>query len=338
MLRRGWPSSIGIQRYWLKARINFSRVWGRFWDKSTGFMHWSSFISHDLPMIPDIMEDRLKSLIACFSALDFSISFYGVTITVKGLFEVLVRMLNRQDIRTYYKSTKRKLLLPDSASQKPDELELVRQEKDLFGTNKYNGPCSMMTTCLWYSDYKVGTITLFKVEMTETDGGDWPERISPVAAMEGVPKAVLKLTAGSVGSSKKMKLEVKTKSDPPLRWVSKNEPRLEQNSKGLSRKISRNMREALAIDAKKMKVENSTKVANMVMATIPQMLAWLHVKASLVENVEMIQRMEKDEVQRMVTWKKRPTGRDHEGKNPHIVVLCSDADDWATEPIHWGSG
>jgi hypothetical protein len=144
----------------------------------TGLMHWSSFKHYPLSRTPDIVDDRRKSYIALAQEVEVGIPTPIGAITMKGLFGVLVRVLQPQDYRAYFKAAARTILLPKPISKKPNELELAAYERNLLGTSKFLGGSSMMT-CLAYHDGDCGAITLFEVEMHATDdGGEWPKRIS----------------------------------------------------------------------------------------------------------------------------------------------------------------
>lgn len=105
--------------------------------------------------------------------------------------------------------------------------------------------------------------------------------------------------------------------------------------------MSTDMQEALGIDLKK---EKSKPSINYVMATIPQMLAWLHVKASYLTEIEMdgidfqpreIGNTKRQSFRRVVRWRYAPAPIEHEGKNPHIVLLHPESGAWVTKPVYW---
>lgn len=310
--------------------------------QSTGFMQWKGFSPHPLSKDSDIVGDRQKSFLSYVEAIEVGITTPVVGITTKGLFGILARVLQRKDYRAYFKASARMIYLPDSISKKPDELELEEYERNLFGTGKFVGDSSMMT-CLTYNDQNYGTITLFKVEMADTDEGRWPERIRPIAAMIRVPKKLLKKTAKSVSSSKKTKLQVKAKEFEPLEWLSftsESRPKIANSPSVRQEKMPESLREALVVNHRELKTRRS-KTANIAIATIPAMIAWLHVKASYLEGINMegteIRRRKGDrKIRRIVRWKSAPKMIEHEGDNPCVVVLHPDSGDWVTAPVYWG--
>jgi hypothetical protein len=310
--------------------------------QSTGFMRWSGFKPYPLSNNPDVVGDRRKSILSIAQAVEIGVPTPIGPVTMKGLFGVLALVLQPRDYRAYFKATGRKILLPDSISKRPDELKLEEYERNLLGTGKYIDNSPMMT-CLTYSNHDYGTITLFNVEMTETGEGEWPERIRPLAAMIGVPKKLLKQMAKSVPRSKKTILQVKTKASRPLKWVSfpsESEPAVAYSPNVQRSKMSESIRKALAIDSGELEFQPGT-IANFVFAAIPEMIAWLHVKASYLVGVDIQGTKflrggeERSKVRRIVSWKNGPGMIEHEGKDPRIVVLHPNGGDWVTAPVYW---
>lgn len=295
------------------------------------------------------MGDRRKSILSIAQAVEFAESTSVRSVTKIELFDVLVRFLQHRDYRAFFKAAGRVILLPSSISEKPDELDLEVYERNLLGTAKFNSDSPRMKwmTCMTYNDHDYGTITLYKVDMTKRDeGGWWPERISPVAAMTAVPKKLLTITAKSVPQSKKTILQVKTKEKDPRKWHSYPkipEPNLAASASVQQSKLSEGMQKALAIENHELKFkrEKESFTVNTVTATIPQMIAWLHVEASYLKHVRVegtdFQRKDTKKVEytRIVSWKNGPPRVGHEGKNPCIVILHPDKGDWVTTSVYW---
>jgi hypothetical protein len=154
--------------------------------------------------------------------------------------------------------------------------------------------------------------------------------VRPVAAMTDVLKKLLKNIAKNVRRSNKTVLKVNTKAakaEKRLKWVSflsDSEPGLAYSPNVKPSVLPANIREALAINLSQLEIDLHTR-ANLVCATIPEMLAWLHVKASYLKGVEMEgTEFRRGFVKGVVRWKNGPAMEDHEGRDPCIVVLHHD--------------
>lgn len=103
-------------------------------------------------------------------------------------------------------------------------------------------------------------------------------------------------------------------------------------------KLPENMQEALAIEPAWLKPEGiEDGKVNFVCATVPEMIAWLHVKASLLMDIKIegTELRRKSDIRGTVRWKTGPAQKDHKGKDPWIVVLHPNCVDWATRPVYW---
>lgn len=325
---------------------------------STRFIHWSGFKAYTLLGKPDMVDNRNKVVASLWHAVKLGITTSFGGFEIEGLFGALLGTLRRQDYRAYLKTMDREVLLPDVISKNPNQRNLETYEKNLLGTTRLLG-FSRDLTCVTYSDSDFGTITHFHVEMRENNGEEWPMSIHPVAVMECIPKKVLKITADSVPRSQKTTLRVSTAKFKPLEWSllrrltgngkplewslpSKQSRPYTDHSDHIQRShMSTDMQEALGIDLKKVKSKPST---NYVMATIPQMLAWLHVKASYLTEIKMdgidfqprgAGKTNRPSFRRVVKWRSAPAPIEHEGKNPHIVLLHPESGAWVTKPVYW---
>lgn len=310
---------------------------------STRFIHWSGFKPYHLCGKPDIVDNRKRVVASLWQAVKLGVTTSFGGLEVEGLFGALLGTIRRQDWGAYLKTTDRKILLPDVASLNPDQQNLEIYEKNLLGTTKLLG-ASRDLTCITYSNSDFGTITHFHVEMTQKNGEEWPTSIQPVAVMESVPKKVLKITADGVPRSQKTTLCVSTGKAKPLKWSlpSKQSRPYTEHSDNIQRShMSTDMQGALGIDLTKAKSKPSI---NFVMATIPQMLAWLHVKASYLTNIEIDGidfqprrdgKTKRQSFRRIVRWRNAPATMEHEGKNPQIVLLHPESGAWVTKPVYW---
>lgn len=310
---------------------------------STRFLRWSGFKPYDLCGKPDIVDNRKRVLASLWHAVKLGITTSLGGFEVEGLFGALLGTIRRQDWGAYLKTMDRKILLPDVTSMNPDQQKLEEFEKNLLGTTKLIG-VSRDLTCITYSNSDFGTITHFQVEMTQKNGEEWPTSIHPLAVMESVPKKILKITADGVPRSQKTTLRVSTGKTKPLKWSlpsKQSRPFLEHSDNIQRSHMSTNMQRALGIDLTKAKSKPSV---NFVMATIPQMLAWLHVKASYLTNIEIDGidfqprrdgKTKRQSFRRVVRWRNAPATMEHEGTNPHIVLLHPESGAWVTKPLYW---
>ena len=78
-------------------------------------------------------------------------------------------------------------------------------------------------------------------------------------------------------------------------------------------------------------------MANFVCAKIPEMIAWLHVKASLLTEIEIdgTEFRKGQYIKGVVRWKRGPSKRSHNGENPCIVVLHPRDVDWVDMSLYW---
>ncbi|MCJ1422271.1 hypothetical protein MMC29_000151 [Sticta canariensis] len=324
----------------------------------TRFIHWSGFKAYALRGKADMVDDKKKVVASLWHAVKVGVTTSFGGFEIEGLFGALLGTLRRQDYRAYLNTMDREILLPDVTSKNPDQRDLETYEKNLLGTTRLLGFCRDLT-CVTYSDSDYGTITHFRVETTRKNGEEWPTSIHPVAVMERIPKKVLKITADGVPRSQKTTLRVSTAKFKPLEWSllrrltgnakplewslpsKQSRPYIDHSDNIQRSHMSTDMQETLGIDMKKV---NSKPSINYVMATIPQMLAWLHVKASYLTEIEMdgidfqpraIGNTKRQSFRRVVRWRNAPVLMEHEGKNPHIVLLHPESGAWVTKPIYW---
>ncbi|CAK7218548.1 hypothetical protein SBRCBS47491_003542 [Sporothrix bragantina] len=329
-------------------------------------MNWTGFRPYALSKHPDSVNDRRKSYLALTQIISVTLlASLGVDtsggsngsrarLSTRGLLSELLRVLQPKDYRAYFRAAARVILLPDggslvSRSQPPDEMALEALERQLLGTAKFvpgvmsssSGSSCPMMACLTYTSASHGTITLYRLDMAPpgsiTGGGSegWPRRITPVSAMAGVPKELLRRTARSMPPSRRTVLKVLPPSDkdnnkdkgsdkkdkkdkgdrgdkgdkeksssngtsksPRLRWISLPADTIAVPGLGYSPNVdqpalSSSFCDALSITPDDLKIAPNT-TANIVNATVPAMLGWLHVRAAYLTGVEF----EGTEVQR----------------------------------------
>ncbi|KAH7159321.1 hypothetical protein DER46DRAFT_611516 [Fusarium sp. MPI-SDFR-AT-0072] len=192
-------------------------------------------------------------------------------------------------------------------------------------------------TVLTYNDGNYGSISLFQL---------WrePDRIRPVAAMDYVPKFVLKTIYSC--TDKKSKLELRFRNgamDWNKRYLSKNDgpflcpvPNKNRNRNVRCPAIGTTLKSALKQDPLCTAWESF-------LATIPQMVAALHLRTSLLQNIESTQVQKlvyrdqdiKPMPERGVTLLRGPSASGHHGHNVRIAVLSPKVGEWAKEKLAW---
>ncbi|OAA65795.1 hypothetical protein SPI_02582 [Niveomyces insectorum RCEF 264] len=282
----------------------------------------------------------------------------------KGLLVELLRVLQPRDYRAYFRAaTARVILLPDTGTLRhPEERVLESLERQLLlatsglvGTaSSSSTPPPPMMACLTYtSTSNYGSVTLYRLEMAparEGGGSDWPRRLHPVCSMTAVPKELLRRTARSMAPSRRTVLKMQSTrgggdgggknnqskdgtntKTARLRWVSLPADTTAVPGLGYSPNVGRaalspGLCEALAIEADDLKIAAGTS-ANMVNATVPAMLAWLHVRAAYLTGVEL----EGTEIQRgSSSSKDTGSGRSNESSFSRDKGRNRDRDDAST--------
>ena len=281
----------------------------------------------------------------------------------------------------------------------PDELVLEAMERQLLGMAKFNpaavassssssSPAGPMMACLTYSSGKYGSITLYRLDMAApgTSGAmagfdAWPRRITPVSTMTGVPKELLRCTIDSMPMSRRtvMQIEPDTREGKGRNAKNRVRPRWRQLPSetalpclGYSPSVdnaplSTGLCDALLVQPEELEIQPGV-MANIVNATLPAMVCWLHSRTAYLSNIEFetpeVQRApsnstrrdrerererERDfddnaststinsrgRVRRIVRWRRGPDVVEHEGREPTVVVLHPNRGEWVTTPVYW---
>jgi hypothetical protein len=203
-----------------------------------------------------------------YDAANVEVQYGGTGISVPGIIGLIRFWLTPEDIIDLYMATQRTLhVRPDI----PDGSNYLL-EKELFNTTKYSGYCTFFTV-ITYGRGNYGAIELYEVTQ---DVHGLAESITPVAAAKSVPKTILR-------SLKKQprKIELLQKRDKMRYFCAGKQPapllvRVEtHNAAGSNigwRGLGQAWRRALRT------TENSSHEG--LVATIPQMMAFLHLTGS----------------------------------------------------------
>jgi hypothetical protein len=292
-------------------------------------------VRHTLPAFPDFGRKSKDVVLAYYDGVSFSVGGGVFNFGMDNFLKLIRGWFIRDDMLAMWQSEPREILIPSTKEQNLDDQYLEDLERKVLDSSKYFGSNEWLT-CLTYNKGDNGTVTLFKVEMSSTSE-EKPRTVRPVAVMNRVPKVILKDIQSAVHSSKKVILRFRKDK---LKWTipqSMKEPRyrISHGGSGQGDALGGALQKAL-VGIKK------SKECSSMSTTIPQMLAWLHLGSSFLEEVDSGKvRSERrsgrhgSSIQRTVKWNKGPDQKWHGNANPQIVVLIPNQDGWASERIHW---
>lgn len=296
------------------------------------FFDWSTLQTRLLPAKEDILEKRYLALLAMYDMVKVNVSAQGVSIGLEGVASIIRNFLHKDDYLAFFRSVERKICLPIDPAEEISQERLENLDLTLFDTSKFSGFDTRLTSVA-YNDGKYGTITLFRV--TREQGR--LSKIRPEAAMRGVPKIVVQKIGEGIKGWRKTTLSMpqdeiweatrQWKIGPLKPQVSR--PDFTQHDGGTGESgIEEALRTALSMDD-----DMSFHSFN---ATVPQMVAMLHHKAALMENIESTPvYSEANGDWRGVRMVQGPDMFGHECSKPRIIVLAPAKGDWVEEKISW---
>ena len=302
-----------------------------------GFLDWASFDEATLPPRRNARRSRLDRILSPLKSVSAGLpgsvsveGLGGVIESAHGVFHSVRRLDFMESERIIY--LMREDAAPSSSSLPRRELE--RYENELFDLSKYDGACGYLTAMTWAEETLAGSITLFQVlfgDAGETVG------IRPVAAMRDVPSPVLAKMRADDRIKRKAVLTSMDEDDRTLKWrVNPGQgPRYVRVSRGNwptphlgSPSRSHRKQQGLGLAE-----------GNGVCATIPQFVALLHARRTLVEGVKSTRispaTIEDSETQPTVSLFRSPVSNPHEGSGVHVAVLVPNDALWAKEEIIW---
>jgi hypothetical protein len=200
---------------------------------------------------------------------------------------------------------------------------------NLFDTSKFSG-FDYRLTSVTYNDGKYGTITLFMVTL---EGGRL-SKIRPLAAMGGVPKIVVQKFGDGIKGSSKTTLSMPNDDiwEATTQW--RSGPRRERL---LGAHFTPHTREHSGFGIEEI-LKTTLSIDNSFFdsfnATVPQMIAMLHHKTGLIENIESTP------VKPSADWcgvelVKGPDMIGHMNDNPRIIVWAPKKGSWVEEKVSW---
>ncbi|KAM0452298.1 hypothetical protein ACHAO4_005508 [Trichoderma viride] len=296
---------------------------------------WSSLRTHQLVATEDIMQKKYLTTLALYETVKFNVSMKGNGIGLEGLVRLIRHWFHKDDFLAYFRSVEREILLPEGY---PEEAEnhndrLKSLDTNLFDLSKFNGFDTRLTS-VTYGSSRYGTVTLF--ELTDAIKGV-PTKIRPLAAMRQVPKIIMEKMGQGINGSIKTTLTMPNhkiwdateqkevgRLNPPVM-----KPRLSSCGSDISRSIGDDLRTALSMDYEDAPLSILT-------ATIPQMVAILHHKTDIIQNIKSTSVHDKEmRAQPWVQMEAGPKTSGHENDNPRIIVLAPAKGRWVEKRFFW---
>lgn len=300
------------------------------------FFDWGSLRAHQLIATEDIMQTKYLTTLALYETVKFNVSMKGNGIGLEGLVKLIRHWFHKDDFLTYFRSVEREILLPADYSEEENYQQRLKSlDTNLFDLSKFSGFDTRLTS-VTYGSSKYGTITLF--ELTDAAKGV-PTKVRPLAAMRQVPKIIMEKMGQGVNGSIKTTLtmpnhkiwdateqkEIGRLNSPFLK------PHFSDCGFHASLSIGDNLKIALSMD-----YEDApwSKFA----ATIPQMVAMLHHKTDIIQNIKSTSVhtcIEERGEQPWVQMEAGPTTSGHENNNPRIIVLAPARGHWVEKRFFW---
>ncbi len=302
-----------------------------------GFLDWASFDEATLPPRRNARRSRLDRILSPLKSVSAGLpgnvsveGLGGVIESAHGVFHSVRRLDFMESERIIY--LMREDAAPSSSSLPRRELE--RYENELFDLSKYDGACHYLTAMTWTEETLAGSITLFEIlfgDEGETVG------IRPVAAMRDVPSPVLAKMRADERIKRKAVLTSMDEDDRTLKWRANpgQGPRYVRISQGkgpIPHLGSPNR-------SRRKQPGQGLAEGDGVCATIPQFVALLHARRTLVEGVKSTRitpaTVEDSEIQPKVSLFQSPVSNPHEGGGVHVAILVPNDALWAKEEIIW---
>jgi hypothetical protein len=271
-------------------------------------------------------------------------SVQSTSVRVDSVFKLIHSWFTPKDWLSLYRSQPRTLFAIDGRStQNTEDRQILNMiEHHLFDTTKYNGECELMTVITYDNDFNYGTVTLLRVSLSR----HLALHMDTLGSMRDVPRAILK----NMQRQQQIKLISKEDKIKYLQLGDQEYPYLMsvQTVTTITRKklytpwkIGDGWRRALGI-----KHDPTTENDGLV-ATIPQMVALLHLKGSGLYDlhssevftfsspVDRNSTISRYDINRGIRINLGPKGMGHTGKVAVVVVLFPSDSDWAHERILW---
>jgi len=302
-----------------------------------GFLTWPRFDEATLPPRKNARRSRLDSIFSPLRSVRAGLpgvsvdGLGGVIESAHGVFHSVRRMDFIETERALYLMRRH----GDPPSSSLPRRELERYENELFDLSKYDGASDFLTVLCWTEESLAGCITLFTVSFGEAGEAI---AIRPVAAMRDVPSPVLAKMRADERIRRKAVLRPRDEDDRTLEWranpsrgpryvrVGNRQNKPQNHVRSPSRSRSRAPGGGVAD-------------ADGVCATIPQFVALLHARRSILEDAKSspiaLIATENGVRKPAVPLLQPPLSNPHEGDGVHVAVLVPNDALWAEEEIIW---
>lgn len=241
---------------------------GRSSSATQFFADWTPWKPQELEGTPSLVQELSQRRQSQWDALKIGVNVLGSGGNLEGIFGLVWSLLVPQDVIDLYMAAPRRLHLQSITT---DE-SAYRLERELFGTMKYN-EYSTYLTVISYGEGDSGTVELY--EITE-DAHGLASSITPVAAARSVPKTILRSLRNQPRKiellRKPNKIRYFCTGKQPAPLLARVETRKAQEPNVEWRGLGQAWRRAL-------KTSKNSSYEGLV-ATIPQMMAFLHLTAS----------------------------------------------------------
>lgn len=302
-----------------------------------GFLDWTTFDEATLPPRKNARRSRLDRILSPLKSVNAGLpgsvsvdGLGGVIESAHGVFHSVRRLDFMESERAIY-------LMPEDGAPRSDSLprrELERYENELFDLSKYDGPCAYLTAMTWTEETLAGSITLFEVLF-----GNAGETVAlrPVAAMRDVPSSVLIKMRTDERIRRKAVLTPTDEDDRTLEW--RASPSKKPRYVRLSRAKASGSHLRSPSRSRMGQTGFGLAEGDGICATIPQFMALLHARRSILEDARSSQirlmATEDCESKPTVSLFRSPLSNPHEGDGVHVAVLVPNHALWAEEEIVW---
>lgn len=293
----------------------------------TSFFDWGSFQDYQLTEKRDIIKERLLGILAIYETLKAEVGVMGNSAKVEGFLSVARYLLHSEDLLAFFRCSNPSILLPTGISENEN---LENHFSTLFDTAIFSGFDLHMTVVMYSGDRQYGSITLFKLGSPQNDL--LPDRIRPKAAMRDVPKILLIKISSSVKYCSKAKLQMPQRQI----WKATKQtirqglfarrilmPSLVANGPGVGNFLKQYISMPPAT------------IVQSFQATVPQLIAMLHHKTQLLENIKSSEVRNELGDSRHVKIVQPPVRGSGGGINTRIIVLSTVDAPWVEEALSW---
>ncbi|KAJ5665521.1 uncharacterized protein N7477_007969 [Penicillium maclennaniae] len=328
------------------------------WDAQTGqpfFAGWDALVPYQLPesrnIVQEVVDNHQERWDNAKINVDAGVGGGGL----EGFFGIIHGWFHPTEWISLYRAKTRNIYAwaGRNASNSEDSATLASLESQLFDITKYRGTSEYMTV-LTYGESYYGVATLLRVSLKPQE--ELALILEPLAMMKDVPKQVLQIMQGGVSSIIKL-----VQRGDKIRCIETGgqdyaAPAL-ITTVGTTRRgkmfkvpwdIGDGWRHALGIQ------HDQAKEKNGIVATIPQMMALLHLKGSGLHDLEsspmegfsvpLEANPHKDDNDQLAPrWEIRrglkilhgPQREGHFGNKVTVAVIFPQDSLWAREKVLW---